>query len=71
MLSPKGQKPPKRFLGPATAVPHKQCAYMFGGVYTQVMNNFDQLSWNTNMFDVFKLVKEESRKTERPEQPVS
>jgi len=45
IIHTKGIKPQKRFLGPATAIPQKHSTYLFGGVYTSVMNNFDQLIW--------------------------
>jgi len=54
-LKVKGSKPQKRFLGPATAVPTKNSAYLFGGVYTQVMNNFEQLSWPASVSDCLKM----------------
>jgi len=53
-LKTKGPRPAKRFLGPATVVPSKNTVYMFGGVYAQVMNNFDQLSWSTSLSEVLK-----------------
>jgi hypothetical protein len=53
-LKTKGPRPAKRFLGPATVAPHRNSVFMFGGVYAQVMNNFDQLSWSTNIHDVLR-----------------
>ncbi len=49
-------------LGPGTAVPNKHCAYMFGGVYQQVMNHFDQLSWPSNIFDILNSLRTEEDK---------
>jgi len=37
-------KPQKRFLGSATFVEGKSSAYMFGGVYSSVVNCFDELT---------------------------
>eukprot|EP01117_Protostelium_nocturnum_P007533 TRINITY_DN269_c0_g1_i1.p1 TRINITY_DN269_c0_g1~~TRINITY_DN269_c0_g1_i1.p1 ORF type:complete len:500 (-),score=152.88 TRINITY_DN269_c0_g1_i1:35-1534(-) len=37
-------KPQKRFLGSAAFLPSKNTAYMFGGVYSLVVNCFDELS---------------------------
>jgi hypothetical protein len=47
LLKTKGTIPVKRFLGPATAVSHRRSAYLFGGVYSAVLNNFDKLTWPT------------------------
>jgi len=55
VLKVKGAKPNKRFLGPATAVPNRNSAYLFGGVYTQVMNCFDQLQWPSSITEVLRL----------------
>ena len=53
-LKTKGGRPAKRFLGPATVVPSKNSVFMFGGVYAQVMSNFDQLTWTCNISEVLK-----------------
>jgi len=53
-LKTKGTRPAKRFLGPATVVPNRNTVFMFGGVYAQVMNNFDQLTWSDNIWNVLK-----------------
>lgn len=53
-LKTKGCRPAKRFLGPATVIHNKNSVYMFGGVYAQVMNNFDQLTWTCNISEVLK-----------------
>jgi len=44
IVKTKGGKPQKRFLGSATFVEGKGCAYMYGGVYSSVVNCFDELS---------------------------
>jgi len=48
----RGHRPQKRFLAPATYVPSRNCVFIFGGVYTQVMNYLDQLYWPTNIFQI-------------------
>jgi N-acetylneuraminic acid mutarotase len=53
-LKSKGPRPAKRFLGSAVAIPNKNSVYMFGGVYAQVMNNFDQLIWSNDIFEILK-----------------
>jgi len=45
-LPPHGQRPQKRFLGTAVKIPNKHEVYLFGGVYSEVVNYFDLLSWN-------------------------
>lgn len=51
-LNTKGRKPQKRFLGPASYVPTTKEVFMFGGVYAEVMNDFDKLSWPCSITDV-------------------
>lgn len=44
VVKTRGSKPQKRFLGSASFVESKGCAYMFAGVYSSVVNCFDELS---------------------------
>jgi len=48
-LNTKGKKPQKRFLGPATYINTSKEVYMFGGVYAEVLNDFDKLTWPCNI----------------------
>jgi len=48
-IKTKGTKPQKRFLGPAVYLEEKSSVYMFGGVYTSILNNFDQLIWKESL----------------------
>jgi N-acetylneuraminic acid mutarotase len=48
-LNTKGKKPQKRFLGPASYVKNVNTVYMFGGVYAEVINDFDMLSWPSSI----------------------
>jgi len=50
-----GVKPQKRFLGTAVKIPNKKEVYLFGGVYSEVVNYFDLMSWSD--VSVYKLLK--------------
>lgn len=53
MLTTTGARPSKRFLGPATVVEKSHSVFMFGGVYTSVINYLDQLVWPKSIYKVF------------------
>jgi len=53
-LSTKGRKPQKRFLGPASYVTGSNEVFMFGGVYAEVMNDFDKLTWPCSISTVLQ-----------------
>jgi len=53
-LDTKGRKPQKRFLGPASFVNSHNQVYMFGGVYAEVMNDFDKLTWPTSITSILQ-----------------
>jgi len=63
-------RPVKRFLGPATLVPSDHSVYMFGGVYASAMNNFDQLTWNSNVLEIL-MGEAEREKMGTPGSPTS